>query len=126
MTAAELQASDVRFRHMVEAVKDYAIFTVEAGGYITSWNEGCIRMKQYTADDAVGQHFSMLYPEEGRRRDEPTAHLRAAAIEGRFRGEVMKGIVEAHGGVVKAESYPKEGTTFTVDLPVDSRTRPRP
>ena len=32
---------------------------------------------------------------------------------------LVKGIAEAHGGVVKAESYPKEGTTFTVDLPIN-------
>jgi signal transduction histidine kinase len=34
---------------------------------------------------------------------------------------LVKGIVEAHGGMVKGESYPKEGTTFTIDLPVDPR-----
>ncbi|HEY0483770.1 MAG TPA: PAS domain-containing sensor histidine kinase [Kofleriaceae bacterium] len=88
--AAQLRDTDARFRHMIEAVKDYAIFTVDPGGFITSWNNGCTRMKQYTSDEAVGQHFSMLYPEEGRRRDEPMGHLRTAAIEGRFRGEGVR------------------------------------
>jgi signal transduction histidine kinase len=34
---------------------------------------------------------------------------------------LVRGIVEAHDGVIKVESYPKEGTTFTIDLPVDAR-----
>jgi len=34
---------------------------------------------------------------------------------------LVRGIVEAHHGVVKVESYPKEGTTFTADLPIDAR-----
>jgi PAS domain S-box-containing protein len=75
---------------MVEAVEDYAIFTLDPAGVITSWNDGCIRMKLYTVEEAVGMHFSQLYPDEGKRRDEPMAHLRSAAIEGRFRGEGVR------------------------------------
>jgi PAS domain S-box-containing protein len=87
---SELAATDTRFRHMVEAVKDYAIFTLDPKGNITTWNLGCMRMKRYTPEEAIGQHFSMLYPPEGQRRDEPMGHLRTAAIEGRFRGEGMR------------------------------------
>jgi signal transduction histidine kinase len=39
---------------------------------------------------------------------------------------LVRGIVEAHGGIVKVESYPKEGTTFTIDLPVDASSRANP
>jgi signal transduction histidine kinase len=35
---------------------------------------------------------------------------------------LVRGIVEAHKGEVMVTSYPKEGTTFTVDLPLDPRT----
>lgn len=87
---AELRASEERFRHLVDAVKDYAIFSVDPEGYINSWNSGCVRMKGYSVEEAVGKHFSMLYPAEGKRRDEPMAHLRSAAIEGRFRGEGLR------------------------------------
>jgi len=89
-SATELVRPPAGFCHMVEAVEDYAIFTVSPDGHITSWNDGCARMKRYTADQAIGRHVSMLYPEEGRRRDEPMGHLRTAAIEGRFRGEGMR------------------------------------
>jgi signal transduction histidine kinase len=39
---------------------------------------------------------------------------------------LVRGITEAHGGIVKVESYPKEGTTFTVDLPADGRNAEAP
>src|SRR5436305_8654443 len=82
--------AEQRFAQFVESVKDYAIFTVDPEGIITSWNAGAQRMKQYTPEEAIGQHYSMLYPDEGRRRDEPMGHLRSAAIEGRFRGEGIR------------------------------------
>jgi PAS domain S-box-containing protein len=87
---ARIAFGEQRFAQFVEAVKDYAIFTVDPRGLITSWNAGAERMKQYTPEEAVGSHFSMLYPEEGRRRDEPMGHLKSAAIEGRFRGEGVR------------------------------------
>ena len=88
--STRLAEAEQRFAGFVEAVKDYAIFTVDPKGFITHWNAGAERMKQYKPDEAIGHHFSMLYPEEGRRRDEPMGHLRTAAIEGRFRGEGVR------------------------------------
>lgn len=86
----QLQKSEERFRSFVQSVRDYAIFTLDPEGGITSWNEGCERMKGWTPAEAIGSHFSMLYPEEGRRRDEPMDHLRVARSEGRFRGEGVR------------------------------------
>ena len=78
------------FRHLVQAVEDYAIFTLDEHGVITSWNPGAVRMKQYRPDEAIGHHYSMLYPPEGRRLDEPMNHLRIAQVHGRFRGEGVR------------------------------------
>ena len=83
----EFMKSEQRFHLLVEGVKDYAIFTMDPRGFITTWNKGAARMKKYTAEEAIGQHYSMLYTADERRRDEPGAHLRTASIEGRFRGE---------------------------------------
>lgn len=71
-------------------VQDYAIFTLDPNGIITTWNQGAARMKEYSPEEAIGQHYSMLYPQEGRLRDEPMGHLRTAATEGRFRGEGLR------------------------------------
>lgn len=75
---------------LVESVEDYAIFTLDAKGLITTWNPGCVKMKQYTSEEVIGQHFEMLYPPEGRLRNEPRDHLKSALIEGRFRGEGLR------------------------------------
>lgn len=86
----ELEAREALFRHLVEGVKDYAILTVDPNGFITTWNDGAERMKQYTPEEAVGQHVEILYPEASRRRNEPMLHLHAAATEGRFRAEGLR------------------------------------
>lgn len=86
----ELTRSEERFRAMVEGVKDYAIFTLDPRGHITTWNVGAERMKSYSVSEAIGRHFSMLYPEEATRRDEPSIHLKVAETEGRFRGEGLR------------------------------------
>jgi PAS domain S-box-containing protein len=86
----ELTHTEARFRTLVDGVKDYAIFTTDPRGFITSWNEGAQRMQQYTADEIIGTHYAILYSEQGRLREEPMAHLRAAALEGRFRGEGIR------------------------------------
>jgi PAS domain S-box-containing protein len=85
-----LTASEERFRLFVEGVRDYSLFTLDAEGVITSWNLGCIRMKGYSAEEAVGSPLRMLYTEEGRARGDAEAHLLIAQREGRFRGEGMR------------------------------------
>ena len=87
---AELKRTEARFRNLVIGVRDYAIFTVDPQGFVTSWNEGAQRMKQYTNAEIINCHFSILYTEQGKQRDEPMTHLRVAAIEGRFRGEGLR------------------------------------
>jgi PAS domain-containing protein len=38
-----------RFRLVVESIRDYAIFTLDPEGHVTSWNAGAQRFKQYRA-----------------------------------------------------------------------------
>jgi PAS domain S-box-containing protein len=86
----ELDAAQQQLQTLYDGVLDYAIFALDPQGYIMTWNRGATHIKQYTADEAIGSHFSMLYTEEGRIRNEPMGHLRTAAIEGRFRGEGVR------------------------------------
>jgi PAS domain S-box-containing protein len=82
-----LRVSEARFRLLVEAVQDYAIFMLDAEGNISSWNIGAERLKGYKAAEIVGKHFSSFYPEEDVRRGKPQNELVAAAKEGRFEDE---------------------------------------
>lgn len=68
----------------------YAIFVVDPTGRILTWNYGAARMKQYTADEAIGRNFAMLYPEDARAAGEHLDHLQTAAREGFYRGEGIR------------------------------------
>lgn len=85
-----LALSEERFRVFVEGVVDYALFTLDPEGIITSWNLGCARMKGYSVEQAVGSPLRMLYTEEGAARGDAEDHLLIALREGRFRGEGMR------------------------------------
>ena len=82
-----LRQSEERFRLMVEAVKDYAIFMLDATGHIVSWNEGAERIKGYTEAEILGQHFSVFYPEDAIARNWPNRELEIAAQDGRLEDE---------------------------------------
>ena len=74
-------------RLLVESVDDYAIFALDQDGYILSWNAGAQRFKGYTADEAVGKHFSIFYPRERIEEGFPEFELKEAARVGRFEDE---------------------------------------
>ena len=82
-----LRESEVRFRLLVEAVRDYAIFMLDPQGNVTSWNLGAERIKGYKSGDIVGKHFSCFYPEEDVQSGKPQFELITAEKEGRFEDE---------------------------------------
>ncbi|WP_438007472.1 PAS domain S-box protein [Sorangium sp. So ce321] len=59
-----LRASEERFRLLVETIQDYAIFILDAGGHVATWNVGAERIKGYKAEEIIGRHFSTFYPPE--------------------------------------------------------------
>ena len=75
------------YQRLVESVQDYAIFALDTEGYIRSWNAGAQRFKGYTAEEAIGQHFSIFYPRELVAEGFPEFELRTAANTGRFEDE---------------------------------------
>ncbi len=75
------------FRLLVESVKDYAIFMLDAQGHVTTWNAGAERIKGYTTQDIIGKHFSTFYPPAAVARGHPEYELRVATAEGRFEEE---------------------------------------
>src|SRR5262249_22935516 len=49
-----------RFRLLVEGVKDYAIFMLDAQGRVASWNSGAEQIKGYRANEIIGRDFSVF------------------------------------------------------------------
>ena len=94
-----------RYRILVEAVTDYAIYMLDPTGVVTSWNAGAQRFKGYRAEEIIGQHFSRFYTEEDRARGLPATVLGIAAREGKF---------ETEGWRVR-----KDGTRFWAHVVID-------
>ena len=82
-----LRMSEERFRLLVEGVKDYAIFMLDPGGHIVSWNLGAQKNKGYEASEIIGQHFSKFYPADVAASGWPEEELRNALRDGRFEDE---------------------------------------
>ncbi|WP_439878739.1 PAS domain S-box protein [Pseudomonas prosekii] len=78
---------DSRFRLLIDAVVDYAIYMIDPDGIITSWNAGARRFKGYEEAEILGEHFSRFYTEPDRLAGLPQRALDTARNEGRFEGE---------------------------------------
>src|SRR5256885_15088752 len=101
------------FRLMVASVRDYAIYSLDPDGYIQTWNAGAELIKGYTADEVIGENFSLFYTEEDRARDHPAEELALAARDGRYEEEgwrVRKDGSRLWASVVLTALYNEDGT----------------
>ena len=87
---ARLRQSEARFRALVDAVTDYAIFLLDDDGRVISWNPGAERIKGYGEKEILNRHFSIFYPPEDVAAGKPERELRVAALEGRFEDEAWR------------------------------------
>src|SRR5215813_4567169 len=101
----DLFESERSFRLLVEGVADYALYMLDPSGIITSWNSGGQRIKGYSADEILGQHFSRFYTETDRANGRPARALRIAREQGRY---------EEEGWRVR-----KDGTFFWASVIID-------
>jgi PAS domain S-box-containing protein len=79
----QLQESEERFRLLVQNVKDYAIYLLDADGRVASWNSGAEAMKGFTKDEVLGRSFTLFYPPDEQVAHPPLQDLREAADQGR-------------------------------------------
>jgi len=86
----KLKESEERNRQIVEAVKDYAIFMLNAEGYVKSWNEGLKKIKGYSADEIIGKHFSIFYTKEDIEKGIPEYNLKMSKKLGHFESEGLR------------------------------------
>ena len=84
---AESLTEDGRYRLLIEAVTDYAIYMLDPDGTVVSWNPGAQRFKGYSADEIIGQHFSRFYTDKDRAAGVPKRALETAIREGKFESE---------------------------------------
>ena len=101
----DLFESERNFRLLVEGVADYALYMLDPTGIITSWNIGGQRIKGYSPEEILGQHFSRFYTEADRANGKPARALRTAEEHGRY---------EEEGWRVR-----KDGTFFWASVVID-------
>ncbi|WP_248295262.1 PAS domain S-box protein [Paraburkholderia sp. UYCP14C] len=78
---------DHRYRLLIDAVQDYAIFMLDRAGNVASWNPGAQRAKGYLPDEIMGRHFSVFYTDEDALAGKPARLLAAARDRGRAEDE---------------------------------------
>ena len=99
-----LRRNDQQLRSIVESVRDYAIYLLDPDGCVMTWNAGAERIKQYTADEILGLHFSRFFTQQDVDRGRPAEVLRLAALRGR---------IEEEGWRVR-----KDGSRFWADVTI--------
>jgi PAS domain S-box-containing protein len=82
---------------------DDAIVSKSLDGVITSWNKGAERLFGYTAEEAVGQHITLIVPTDRR-------HEEATILERLKRGERVD-----HFETIRRR---KDGTTLDISLTI--------
>ncbi|RQG91619.1 PAS domain S-box protein [Natrarchaeobius halalkaliphilus] len=96
--------SEYRFRMLVDAVDEYAIFMLDRDGRVVSWNEGAERIKGYEPAEILGDHFSLFYTDTDRENGVPERNLSRAR---------QTGSVEDEGWRVRAD-----GSTFWANVTI--------
>jgi PAS domain S-box-containing protein len=81
--SAELAESELRYRLLVDGVKDYAILLLDQEGVVRSWNKGAELLTGYQAGEILGRNFSIFYTEASAAAGEPKRSLEYAARQGR-------------------------------------------
>jgi PAS domain S-box-containing protein len=94
------------FRILVQGVTDYALFMLDPEGRVATWNVGAQRIKGYTPEEIVGEHFSRFYTSEEAGEGVPKRALDTARETGRY---------EAEGWRVR-----KDGTRFWASVVIDA------
>ena len=84
---SSLPADESRYRLLVDAITDYAIYMLDPSGQVSSWNAGAQRFKGYRPEEIVGDHFSRFYTPEDQAAGLPARALGIAESEGRFESE---------------------------------------
>ncbi len=105
-----LRKSEEQFRLLIQSVTDYAIYMLSPEGIITNWNAGAERIKGYTPQEIIGQHFSKFYSPEDAAAGLPQMGLQTARQVGRFEKEGWR--------------YRKDGSKFWASVVIDAIRAP--
>jgi PAS domain S-box-containing protein len=84
------RVSSERFRLLVDGAVDYALYMLDPGGRVVSWNFGAERLMGYRQDEIIGRELTTFYTPEDVERGRPWRELEIAAAEGRHMDEGLR------------------------------------
>lgn len=82
-----VRRKDLQLHSLLDGVRDYAIYLLDKDGYITTWNPGAQRLKQYSPGEIIGKHFSRLFTHEDVEHGRPAELMKLAVQRGRVEDE---------------------------------------
>ena len=82
-----LRQSEEQLRLLLGAVKDCALFMLDADGRVLTWNAGAELIKGYRAHEVLGRHFSMFFTAEDTAAGVPAREMAVAQRDGRADAE---------------------------------------
>ncbi|MFB6224789.1 MAG: PAS domain S-box protein [Haloarcula sp.] len=97
----ELRHERERFRLLVDAVEEYAMFVLDRDGFVQSWNRGAEAIKQYEESEVIGKHISLFHTDEQVEKGLPDRLLEEAAETGQATDQGVR--------------VRKDGSTFWAD-----------
>ncbi|MCU1349853.1 MAG: Sensory box histidine kinase, partial [Acidobacteria bacterium] len=77
------ERAEATFRLLIHDLRDFSIFLLDPDGRIETWNAGAEQSFGWTAEEAVGQPFDILFVEEDLREGRPRLELEIARAAGR-------------------------------------------
>jgi len=110
-----LGKSEERFRRLVEAVKDYAIFMLDIEGHITTWNSGAKRITGYSDEEVIGKDVTLFYTQNDVDSHTAEKELQIAKDSGHFEGEgqrVRKDGSRYLASIVITPLFNADGSTY--------------
>lgn len=78
-----IRENEERYHRLIEDIEDYAIFGLNQNGVIVSWNKGAEKIKGYSANEVIGNHFSMFFTETDLKKNMPHRLLQMAKKKGK-------------------------------------------
>jgi PAS domain S-box-containing protein len=80
----ELRRNEESYRLLVDGVRDYALYMLDAEGRIATWNSGAERITGYTAEEAIGRTAELILPPEDTASGKQRQMIEIAARTGRY------------------------------------------
>jgi PAS domain S-box-containing protein len=85
--AAHPKQNEAAPQTFTDSLHEYAVFTLDPAGHVTSWNADAQRTKGYTEGEILGKQYSCFFTAEEQQDGKPERLLAAARLQGRVADE---------------------------------------